>query len=352
MRGVMSSPLFIPLITETMKKITLNAYAKINLSLVVTGRRPDGYHNIRSLMQGIDLYDVIEITKCPENGTKYNLPHCTLGGIDVYLCTDVKTIPTDMSNLALRGIAAVLDACSEGAGDAASSAKPGDLVVSIEKRLPVAAGIAGGSGNAAACMLGMNALLGYPLSLRELMEKGARVGADVPFSLLMNARRNNGTLAGLRGLEEASTAAWIGGIGDLVEPATPEAWHIVMANPGIAVSTKAAYEAIDAILEQGADTASGSEDNSTGSGNDRDNQYPHFVNDLESYTLRDYPEAARIKAVMQDQLDADFVMMSGSGPTMIAYYKNADQADKGFARMQTLCEEEKLWRTWKTSTGI
>ena len=94
-----------------MNEITLNAYAKINLSLVVTGKRPDGYHNIRSLMQGIDLCDVIKITKCPENGTKYNLPHCTIGGIDVYLCTDVETIPMDMSNLALRGIAAVLDAC-------------------------------------------------------------------------------------------------------------------------------------------------------------------------------------------------------------------------------------------------
>ena len=314
-----------------MEQITLNAYAKINLSLVVTGRRADGYHNIRSLMQGIDLYDVIKITKCPENGTKYNLPHCTIGGIDVYLCTDVETIPTDMSNLALRGIAAVLEACEEG------RLFSDDLVVSIDKRLPVAAGIAGGSGNAAACMLGMNALLGYPMSLRELMDKGAGVGADVPFSLMMNARRNDGTLAGLRGLAEASTAAWIGGIGDVVDPAEPEAWHVVMANPGIAVSTKAAYEAIDAILAD--------------SGAEPDN-YPHFVNDLESYTLRDYPEAARIKAVMEEQLDADFVMMSGSGPTMIAYYRESDSADRGFARMSSICEEEKLWRTWKTSTGI
>ena len=314
-----------------MEQITLNAYAKINLSLVVTGRRPDGYHNIRSLMQGIDLHDVIKITKCPENGTKYNLPHCTIGGIDVYLCTDVETIPTDMSNLALRGIAAVLDGCEEGSGFSE------DLIVSIEKRLPVAAGIAGGSGNAAACMLGMNAMLGYPLSLRELMDIGAGVGADVPFSLMMNAASNDGTLAGLRGLAEASTAAWIGGIGDIVEPAEPEAWHVVMANPGIAVSTKAAYEAIDAII---ADSGNISED------------YPYFVNDLESYTLRDYPEAARIKKVMQEQLGADFVMMSGSGPTMTAYYRESTKADLGFARMKTICEDEQLWRTWRTSTGM
>jgi 4-diphosphocytidyl-2-C-methyl-D-erythritol kinase len=234
-----------------MEQITLNAYAKINLSLVVTGRRDDGYHNIRSLMQGIDLYDVIKITKCPENGTKYNLPHCTIGGIDVYLCTDVETIPMDMSNLALRGIAAVLDACGadrDGSGTGTAGRTVPALVVDIEKKLPVAAGIAGGSGNAAACMLGMNALLGSPMSLRELMEAGAGVGADVPFSLMMNARRNDGTLAGLRGLEEASTAAWIGGIGDIVDPAEPKLYYTVMANPGISVSTRAAYEAIDAII--------------------------------------------------------------------------------------------------------
>ena len=216
-----------------MNEISLNAYAKINLSLVVTGKRPDGYHDIRSLMQGIGLCDVIKITKCPENGTKYNLPHCTIGGIDVYLCTDVETIPMDMSNLALRGIAAVLDACGSGV-----SGEIPALVVDIEKKLPVAAGIAGGSGNAAACMLGMNALLGSPMSLRELMEAGAGVGADVPFSLMMNARRNDGTLAGLKGLEEASTAAWIGGIGDIVDPAEPRLYYTVMANPGISVSTR------------------------------------------------------------------------------------------------------------------
>ena len=314
-----------------MNEISLNAYAKINLSLVVTGKRPDGYHDIRSLMQGIGLCDVIKITKCPENGTKYNLPHCTIGGIDVYLCTDVETIPMDMSNLALRGIAAVLDACGSGV-----SGEIPALVVDIEKKLPVAAGIAGGSGNAAACMLGMNALLGSPMNLRELMEAGAGVGADVPFSLMMNARRNDGTLAGLKGLEEASTAAWIGGIGDIVDPAEPRLYYTVMANPGISVSTRAAYEAIDAIIgSQGRETE----------------EYPLFVNDLEGYTLRDYPEAARLRTVMQEQLDADIVMMSGSGPTMVAYYEDRGRAEKGFARMRSICEAEPMWRTWLTVTG-
>ena len=319
-----------------LNEITLKAYAKINLSLVVTGRREDGYHDIRSLMQGIGLYDVIKITKCLENGTKYNLSDCTIGGIDVYLCTDVETIPTDMSNLALRGIAAVLDVMNRGGRSVAEVS--GGLTVTIDKKLPVAAGIAGGSGNAAACMLGMNALLGYPLSLRELMEAGARVGADVPFSLMMNARCNDGTLAGLRGLDEASTAAWTGGIGDIVEPAEPLNYHVVMANPGISVSTKAAYEAIDTII-------AGSEEQRS------IDSHPLFINDLESYTLRDYPDAARLKHVMESMLGADIVMMSGSGPTMIAYYKDADKAGTGFALMSRICENEPGWRTWLTVTG-
>lgn len=320
-------------------EIELNAYAKINLSLVVTGRREDGYHNIRSLMQGIDLYDVIRISKCPENGTKYNLPHCTIDGVVVYLCTDVETIPTDMSNLALKGIKAVLDEYMGGQSDRDECGDThelsGGLLVCIEKRLPVAAGIAGGSGNAAACMLGLNALLGNPMSLRGLMRAGARVGADVPFSLMMNAARNGDVLAGLEGLDEASTAAWIGGIGDIVEPADPEPWHVVMANPGIAVSTKAAYEAIDAIMA--GSTA-------------EPELFPMFINDLESYTLRDYPEAARLKVVMQKELNADIVMMSGSGPTMIAYYKDRGRAEEDFARMLSICENEQTWRTWMCMT--
>ena len=334
-----------------MEEITLNAYAKINISLQVTGRRPDGYHNIRSIMQGIDLCDEIFLTKCLKNGTKYNLPHCTIDGVVVYLCTDTKTIPVDMSNLAFKGIKAVLDEYSgveESVGTSETGCEDGlesrqkvdfdELLVRIDKRLPVAAGIAGGSGNAAACMLGMNALLGYPFSMRELMETGAGVGADVPFSLMMNARRNAVTLADLGGLEEASTAARVSGIGDGVEPAAPMSRHIVMANPGISVSTREAYEAIDAIM-----CGQPAEDSA---------EWPLYVNDLEEYTLKEYPEAAELKDTMVRELGADMVMMSGSGPTMIAYYTDPGRAKEGFGRMEQLAEQHTGWRTWLTVTGI
>ena len=313
---------------QTENRITLNAHAKINMSLEITGKRDDGYHNIRSFMQGIDLFDVVSIEKCLKNGTKYNLPHCTIEGNDVYLCTDVETIPADKSNLAFRGIEAVLKECG------AECLEGYVLVTGIEKRLPVAAGIAGGSGNAAACMLGLNALLGYPMTLRELMTAGVRVGADVPFSIMMNAAYNAGELTGLKGLGEASTAAWISGIGEIVRPAEPAHLHIIMANPGISVSTAAAYRAMDSI---GYGTGGASEGNL-------------FVNDMEQYTLAEYPEAARLRAVMRNVLDADDILMTGSGPTIIAYYTDPERCDAGYGTLLEAARGESGWRIWRTIT--
>ena len=314
---------------STMNSITLNAHAKLNLSLEVVGKREDGYHNIVSLMQGIALCDVVTIKKCPENGTKYNLPHCTINGHVVYLCTDEKTIPADMNNLALKGIAVL--------AESSDALFPGaDLIIEIDKRLPVAAGIAGGSGNAAAAMLGLNALAGYPLSLRELMSSGAKAGADVPFSLFMNAAANRGRLEALRGLEEAKFAAWISGIGDVVEGADEEIRYVIMANPGTGVSTKDAYQAIDSIGYSGIDERGSRK---------------LFVNDLEKYTLESYPEAAALKQLMRDTLDADEILMSGSGPTMVAYYKDKDKAERDAERLSRALESKPGHRMWLTTAG-
>ena len=321
-----------------MEEIRLNAHAKLNLSLEVVGRREDGYHNIVSLMQGIGLSDLIVVKKCAQNGTKYNLPHCTICGHVVYLCTDEKTIPTDMNNLALKGIEAVLlaakdkiDACEGRLEDCS------ELLVQIDKRLPVAAGIAGGSGNAAAAMLGLNAIMGSPFSLRELMSIGTSVGADVPFSLFMNSQRNKEVLAELPGIEESSDAAWISGIGDVVEKADPVPRYVIMANPGISVSTPEAYKAIDEIGF---------------AGKEAEKERKLFVNDLEKYTLANYPEASKLKAVMEEKLSADEVLMSGSGPTIAAYYMKKEKAEEDAELMK---DEEASFsglRIWLSATGI
>ena len=316
-----------------MDKITLNAHAKINLSLEITGKRPDGYHDIVSFMQGLSLHDVLSIEKCTQKATKYKLPHCTVNGIVVYLCTDAKTIPTDMDNLAFRAVKAFTDAL--GKKDPEEYGLADALLIDIRKDLPVSAGIGGGSANAAACLLGLNEMTDRPFTLRQLMEIGGGFGADVPFSTFMNAYRNRKVLDGLKGLEEASDAAWTAGIGEIVERAESIPRYVIMANPGTAVLTKAAYKAFDEIGYTDADCAG-----------------KIFVNDMEKYTLKADKKAASLKRFMLERLDAEEVLMSGSGPTMVAYYKDIDKAGKGIATLAEMAVTDASIRAWLTDTGI
>lgn len=306
----------------------LRSYAKINLTLDVIGRRDDGYHNISSLMQNIGLYDVINIEKCLKSGTKYKTSHCMISNVGVYLCTCDNTIPVGDDNLAIKGARAVLASMER--DEISHDIK--EIYILIDKRLPVAAGIAGGSGNAAVTMLGINAMAGYPYNLRELMNIGAKVGADVPYSIMMNARNNAEILSELPGIQEASNAAMTSGIGDVVEPVEPIHRYVIMTNPGIAVSTKEAYQAIDNI---------GDYSHKTGL----------FTNQFEEYTLANYPQAKALKDAMENNLHAESVLMSGSGPTMVAYYTEREQAEADFSEIEKsgwLCEG---WRAWLTETG-
>ena len=235
-----------------------------------------------------------------------------------------------MNNLALKGIAVL--------AESSEALFPGaDIIVEIEKRLPVAAGIAGGSGNAATAMLGLNALAGYPLSLRELMSLGTKAGADVPFSIFMNAAANRDRLEGMKGLEEARFSAWISGIGDEVEACDEESRYVIMANPGIGVSTADAYQAIDSIGY---------------SGFHEQGSRKLFVNDLEKYTLESYPEAAELKRLMQDKLSADEILMSGSGPTIAAYYRDKNKADKDAEILTRALASKPDHRMWLTVAGM
>ena len=315
-----------------MNRITLNAHAKTNLSLEITGKRPDGYHDIVSFMQGLGLHDVLSIEKCTQKATKYNLPHCTVNGIVVYLCTDAKTIPTDMDNLAFRAVKAFTDAI--GLRDLEKYIPTDTMLIDIRKDLPVSAGIGGGSANAAACLLGLNEMTDRPFTLRQLMDIGGTFGADVPFSTFMNAYRNRDVLEGLEGLDEASDAAWTAGIGDIIERAESIPRYVVMANPGTAVLTKAAYKAFDEIGYTESESAG-----------------KLFVNDMEKYTLRADKKAATLKRFMLENLDAEEVLMSGSGPTMVAYYRDIDKAGKGLATLAEMATKDASIRAWLTDTG-
>ena len=182
----------------------LRALAKINLGLDVLRKREDGYHELRMIMQTINMYDQldIEISKTPGIKITTNLPF----------------IPVNESNLVYKAAKLLMDEFQVEQG----------ITVDLQKFIPVAAGMAGGSSDAAATMIGVNRLFGLGLSVKELMERGVKIGADVPYCLL-------------RGTALAE------GIGDKLRalPACPDC-YVLIGKPAISVSTKFVYENLHA----------------------------------------------------------------------------------------------------------
>lgn len=309
--------------------VILKSYAKLNISLDVTGRRPDGYHNIVSLMQDVDLADDFELTALfgdsPDSNKIASRPgdislknndfethisseqSCLFRDINVNFCLDNSTIPQGTDNLAMRGACAVIEAAPD------DTKFPCELEIKLAKRLPIGAGIAGGSGNAAVAMLAVNRVLGNFFSLRELMELGAGIGADIPFSIMMNAKKNRLALIGLKGIEEASTAALVKGIGEIVEPTEPMKMYVILMNPGEFVSTAEAYAAIDRMPKRDS------------------REYGLFRNIFEDYTYGACEPAKELRRAMAEHFTAaDHIVMSGSGPTIAAYYSDEEAARRDY----------------------
>lgn len=315
-----------------MDSISIRAYAKINLSLDVVGRRDNGYHDIESLMQAVDMYDdmVIAVGDMPSEYLDKSFKSCEarIDGTDVVLHMNSESLAPTEDNLVFKGARRFFDAVI-----AEGYRLPEEVSILVDKKLPIAAGIAGGSGNAACTMLGLNYLLGNPLSLDKLMEVGCKAGADIPFSVMMNAAKNAYNLEGLDGLESASVAANVSGIGEIVKPTMPIQMSVIIVNPGVAVSTKEVYEAIDAIPKE--------EKKSSGLWN----------NIMEKYTLKAYPEAKELQEDLQ-KLDAVHVLMSGSGPTMVAYYVSDRVALGDYDKLsRKIARSGKNWRAWLSETG-
>ncbi|MEI3110355.1 MAG: 4-(cytidine 5'-diphospho)-2-C-methyl-D-erythritol kinase [Oscillospiraceae bacterium] len=196
-----------------MKKVEEKAYAKINLVLNIGDLRPDGYHDIQTIMQSLELHDDVTVEQT--------------GGTGITVTASVDTIPTDESNLAAKAVkafAAKTGVLAEG------------LSIHIEKRIPVAAGLGGGSSDAAATLRALNVLYETNLSVDELAEIGIEVGSDVPFCV-------------------HGGCAYVEGKGDMVVPTTPmPQCIIVIGKPDLAISTEKMYQRFDqAELPQRAD---------------------------------------------------------------------------------------------------
>ena len=273
---------------DFMDQIKLKALAKINLGLDVIRKREDGYHEVRMIMQTIHLYDKLHIVKQKESG--------------IQITSNLSYVPTNENNLVYKAGKLLMDEFGIKEG----------VSVDLVKRIPVAAGMAGGSSDAAAMLYGMNEIFELGLTRRQLMERGVKIGADVPYCLM-------------RGTALAE------GIGEKLTQLLPMVkCPVLIAKPQISVSTKFVYENlklteeiahpnIDALLQ----------DIEVGDLHAIAND---MGNVLETVTIPNYPIIAQIKENMM-QNGAINSMMSGSGPTVFGLFENEQTARKAYRAM-------------------
>ena len=258
-----------------MDSIRLKARAKINLGLDVLGKREDGYHEVRMVMQTIGIYDRLILTKIPEE--------------EILITSNLAFLPVNENNLIYKAIKLLKDEYHF----------PGGISVDLNKFIPVAAGMAGGSTDAASTMFGVNRLFGLNLSMGKMMELGVRLGADVPYCVM-------------RGTALAE------GIGEKLTRITPvpHMW-ILIAKPQINVSTRLVYEQLD---------MGGIQKHPDIDGIIRAIEAQDVVriaqsmgNVLENVTVPLYPV---IETIKQDMLSHGAInaMMSGSGPTVFGIF--------------------------------
>ena len=304
-----------------MPEISIWSYAKINLSLDVTGKDPaTGYHGVDMIMQQLRFHDEVSVRYTPDRGGDK-------GKFDITLKTSLYFLPTDSRNIAYKAAALMCDRYG-------SKVTSGSIRINIKKNIPVAAGMAGGSGNGAAVVHALNALWKLKLSMREILDICAELGSDVPFCAMGQAKAFYRLPAYLKDDPMAATCARATGTGTDLKPVRPLNKAIVFVKPKFSVSTPEVYAGIDSCeIPERPDNDELERQLASGS----KMAYNNFVNVLENYTLASYPKVAELKALMEDKLTtAKTVLMSGSGPTVFAVFDEAPEAQEGCARLRGL----------------
>lgn len=280
-----------------MDEITLKALAKINIGLDVTGRREDGYHLVRMIMQTIHIYDLVTVSKHREAG--------------ITMTSNASFLPVNEDNLCVKAAKLLADEFQIEEG----------VKIHLNKRIPVAAGLAGGSSDAAAVLFGMNRMFELGLSKRQLMERGVKIGADVPYCLM-------------RGTALAE------GIGEKLRRLPPMMrCPVLIAKPPISVSTKYVYEQFDALKNPvHPDIDAMIADITAG---DLQALGSHMGNILEGVTVEKYPVIQQIKDVMKEN-GAVVSMMSGSGPTVFGFFEEEETMQRAKKALQDLKPANKV----------
>ncbi len=305
-----------------MKKITVKSYAKINLSLDVLRRLENGFHEVEMVMQQILLHDEVSV-KWEEGENDFHIK----------LNTNRNYLPTDERNLAYK--AALL------MKELYGNEKKGTVRIDIKKRIPVAAGMAGGSGNGAAVLHALNYLWELGLNVQALNEAGSRLGSDVPFCIMGQAKMNK--ILGLTTDPLAAHCAVARGTGTDLEPIKGLESHIVLSKPSIGVSTAEVYKGLKLNeIKEHPDTAEMIEALKNGN---REKICKNMINLLENFTLREYSNVVCTKERMQEMLGEENVLMSGSGPTVFGLCDSREQAQQVCVHMEQYNRESYWTRT-------
>ena len=263
------------------KAVSLKSFAKLNLYLEITGKRDDGYHLLKSVMQSISLYDVLTFTLSPGNG--------------IEIITDASGIPVDKSNLIWKAIDAFY---SE------ANVEMGKVIVNLDKNIPSMAGMAGGSSKAAAALVAMNKLYDNPLTVDKLCQIGAKLGADVPFCI------KGGTVL-------------CEGIGDVMtDISSIPGCYFVVVKPDVSISTPEAYKKFDSI-----NITEKPDFNSFVGGLDKNN-----INEAANNMYNSLEIACNLKEINEIkyqlcELGAVNSMMTGSGSAVFGVFTDRETAE-------------------------
>ena len=270
-------------------ELSYKAYAKVNLGLDVLRRREDGYHEVKMIMQMVNLYDTITIEE-------------TSSDLGIVITADADFVPTNEDNLIYKAAKLLLDEFKIASG----------VKIDLKKRIPVAAGMAGGSTDAAATLIGVNELFNLGLSVNDLMIRGVKIGADVPYCVM-----------GGTALSE--------GIGEILTPVKgmPQC-HILIAKPPINVSTKFVYENLHANELTWHPDIDGLVESINVS--DIKGITSKMENVLETVTVKEYPIIEEIKTFMKENGALNSIM-SGSGPTVFGIFEDLTVAKEAYEKL-------------------
>lgn len=297
-----------------MRQIKLNAYGKINLSIDVIGKREDGYHNVLMVMHQINLHDSLKISL--QKGS----------GHTIKITSNAKGLPTNENNIAWKAAALMKEKYP--------NKNTEDIIIDIQKRIPIAAGLAGGSADAAAILHGMNILWDCGLSLAKLMEIGIDLGADVPFCIMSQAAQNDALNIHS---EKASTCALAEGIGEILTPLPSLKAFVVLSKPNISILTQEVYENLNLKkISKRPDTGNvvkGLFENNFTMVSDA------MENVLEKVSIALNPEIEDEKRYLYQISQGEKTMMSGSGPTIFTIFPEKELAQFTFNRI----DKQKPW---------